>query len=140
MPRRTLLALGASAALILAACSGDGGGTAATPAQESGAPAPAASEPAAAGGVCTPGEEAGTVQVTIEGFAFGPANIEASVGDVIAFTNKDAASHTATLDDGACDTGGIPSDATKSLTFNEAGSFPFHCTIHPDMKGTITVS
>ena len=137
---RALRTLPVFLVLILAACSGDGGGTAATPAQESGAPAPAASEPAAAGGVCTPGEEAGTVQVTIEGFAFGPANIEASVGDVIAFTNKDAASHTATLDDGACDTGGIPSDATKSLTFNEAGSFPFHCTIHPDMKGTITVS
>jgi plastocyanin len=140
MPRRTLLALGASAALILAACSSDGGGGAAPTEEVASAPAPAASEPAAAGSVCTPGEEAGSVQVTIEGFAFGPANIEASVGDVIAFTNKDAASHTATLDDGSCDTGGIPSDATKSLTFSEAGSYPFHCTIHPDMKGTITVS
>jgi plastocyanin len=139
-----LLALGASTALILAACSG--GGTSATPAPEASGPAPAASEPAASepaaggGGTCTAGEEAGTVQVTIEGFAYSPGTITASVGDVIAFTNKDAASHTATLDDGACDTGGISADGTKSLTFSAAGSYPFHCSIHPDMKGTIEVS
>lgn len=134
MSRRLLLALGSSAILAVAACSS--GGSSAAPADT---PA-TASEAPAAGGACTTTDAAGTVAVTIEGFAYSPGSISASVGDVIAFTNKDAASHTATLDDGSCDTGGIAADATGALTFSAAGTYPFHCTIHPDMTGTIEIS
>jgi plastocyanin len=34
----------------------------------------------------------------------------------------------------------MPSDATFSFTFPKAGTFAYHCTIHPFMKGTIVVS
>ena len=103
MTRRPLLAaLGLACAFGLAACSGSGATTAPTTAASTAPSAAATDAPAA--GPCTTSTEAGTVNVTIEGFAFGPSTIEAKVGDVIAFTNKDSASHTATLDDDGCTT------------------------------------
>lgn len=134
MSRRALLALWSLAVLAIAACSS---GSATAP------PAPATVEtsdaPAGGSGACAVTGDASTVQVTIEGFAFSPGSVTATVGDVVTFTNKDAASHTATLDDGSCDTGGIAADATGALTFSAAGTYPFHCKIHPDMTGTIEV-
>ena len=74
-------------------------------------------------------------------FAFNPSSITAKVGDVITFTNTGAAPHTATLDDGTCATPTIAPSKSDGLTFTVAGTYPFHCSIHPSlMKGTIVVS
>ena len=59
---------------------------------------------------------------------------------MIGFTNKDSVGHTATVDDGSCSTDTISNGTTAALTFTAAGTYPFHCKIHPSMKGTITVS
>ena len=68
------------------------------------------------------------------------ATITAKVGDVVAFTNNDTTGHTATSDtDPACTTDTIQNGATGALVFNVAGSYPFHCKIHPNMKPTIVV-
>ena len=80
------------------------------------------------------------VAVSIKDFAFGPADIQAKVGDTVTFTNDDTAPHTATLDDGSCSTGTISPGSSDGLTFTAAGTYPFHCKIHSSMKGTITVS
>ncbi len=133
---------------VLAACSGGGGASAAPPATEapaSQAPAseaPVASEPAggAAGGGCAPSTEAGVVEVDIQNFAYSPAAVEAAVGETITFTNRDEAPHTATLDEGDCSTESLGQDATGGLVFDAAGTYPFHCRIHPNMTGTITVT
>ncbi|MEO5883897.1 MAG: cupredoxin domain-containing protein [Candidatus Limnocylindrales bacterium] len=143
MSRRLLSVFGLTATLALAACSS--GGATNVPSQGAASEAPAsepASEPpasAAAGGACTASTGAPTVDVTVEGFAF-PATVDAKVGDVIGFTNKDSAPHTATLDDDSCTTENIATDATGSLTFGAAGDYPYHCKIHPNMVGTIKVS
>jgi len=79
------------------------------------------------------------VDVTIVEFAF-PSTIEAKVGDVIGFTNKDSAPHTATLDDDSCTTDNIAQGASAGLTFSAAGDYSFHCRIHPQMVGTIKVA
>ena len=34
----------------------------------------------------------------------------------------------------------VAQGATVSNTFNGAGTFAYHCTIHPFMKGTVTVN
>ena len=127
MPRLARLAVGSIAVLALAACSS---GAAAT-----GTPGAAAGDP------CSKSAAAGTVQAGVADFAFAPATVTAKVGDVITWTNAGPASHTVTLDDHpACDTGTIASGSTGSLTFSAAGSYPFHCTIHSSMKGTITIT
>ena len=150
MHHRALVGLAASAVLLLAACSSSGAQTAppaaaTAPSAASAAPSVeasvAASAPAAGGGaVCSESAGTGQVAVAIKDFAFGPADIQAKVGQIITFTNGDSAPHTATLDDGSCTTGTIAPGTSDGLVFTAAGTYPFHCKIHTTMKGTITVS
>ena len=138
MRNRPLVTLAAGAVLLLAACSGGGATTAPTSAPSAEASAEASAP--AAGAACAESAAAGEVSVSIADFAFSPADITASVGQTITFTNNDSAPHTATLDDDSCGTTNIANGETGGLTFSAAGTFPFHCAVHPNMKGTITVS
>ena len=143
MRHRPVISLAAGAILLLAACSS--GAPAAAPSIETTAAPTAAPTvvptvvPTAAA-ACAPSDVAGEVAVTIKDFAFSPAEIPAKVGQTIAFTNEDSAPHSATLDDRTCTTATLSNGASGGLVFDAAGSYPFHCRIHPDMKGTITVS
>jgi plastocyanin len=127
--------------LVLAACGG-GGSTTPPAASPPAASEPAASEPGspAAADACAPSTDAATVTVAMADFEFAPAEATAAVGDVVAWSNSDAAPHTATLDDGACATGNIPTGGSGALVFNTAGTFPYHCAIHPQMTGTVTIT
>jgi plastocyanin len=77
--------------------------------------------------------------VTISGFSFRPGAITVHVGDTVTWSNHDAPTHTATADDGSFDTGKLPSGRSGSHTFTSAGTFSYHCSIHPSMHGTVTV-
>ena len=140
MHHRALAGLAVGAVLLLAACSSSGAPVAPSVAAPSAEASTAASAPAAGGAACSQTADAGQVAVAIKDFAFGPADIQAKVGDIITFTNGDSAPHTATLDDGSCSTGTISPGSADGLTFTAAGTYPFHCKIHSQMKGTITVS
>lgn len=79
-------------------------------------------------------------EVVIENFAFAPATLTVSAGTTVTFTNKDLASHTATADDGTSfDTGLIGQNESATVTFDTPGTYAYHCTPHPTMKGTIVV-
>lgn len=70
-----------------------------------------------------------------------PATVSAGVGDVITWTNGDSVPHGVELDDDSCAmSSAIGGGQSKSLVFSVVGSFPFHCSIHSSMKGTITIS
>ena len=77
--------------------------------------------------------------VAISGFSFSPGSTTVTVGDTITWTNSDAQAHTATADDGSFDTGTIANNAPATVTFSTAGTFAYHCKIHAQMTGTITV-
>ena len=138
MRRLPVLAFSLFALLALSACA-----TAQEGAVDSGNTAPsaaaAASAPAAGGGGCSTSSEAAAVTVNIQNFAFDPPEVTAAVGETIGWTNADSAPHTATPDDGACDTGNIAQDATAGLVFDAAGTYTYHCNVHPNMTGTITI-
>ena len=147
MQIRPIVALAAGAVLLLVACSSGAPTVAPTTeasvapsAEASVAPSAEASAEASAAVVCAENAAAGEVAVAIKDFAFIPGEIQAKVGQTLTFTNGDSAPHTATLDDGSCTTPNIGKGRSDGLTFNAAGTYPFHCRIHPDMKGTITVS
>lgn len=113
----------------------------ASPAAVSAAP-PAS---AAAASSCTAGTAPATVALSIKDFAFSPGTITVKVGDVLGWRNDDSAAHTATLDDGSCDTGRIGGGSAGERTFvfgaDAAGkTFSYHCAIHPRMTATIVVS
>ena len=142
MRYRSLVTVAAGAVLLLAACSGGGATTAPTSAPSAEASMEASMEASApaAEAACTESSAAGEVSVAIADFAFNPAEISATVGQTITFTNNDSAPHTATLDDDSCGTGNLNDGDSGGLTFTAAGTYPFHRAVHPTMKGTITVS
>ena len=72
--------------------------------------------------------------------AFLPANLTVASGTTVTFT-FDGVEHNVTFTAAT----GVPADVPNSInttvqrTFNTTGSFAYHCTIHPQMTGTITV-
>lgn len=83
--------------------------------------------------------QAATHAITIEGFTFSPADLTAAVGDTITVTNNDGAPHTLTADDGSFDTGRLNRGESAEIMLSAAGTFPYKCAFHPNMRGTITV-
>lgn len=86
-----------------------------------------------------PAEGAGTAEITIVDFEFqGPDSV--APGAEITVTNEDSASHTVTTeDDGGFD---VTVAGGETVTFTapaEPGSYPYVCTFHADMTGTLVV-
>jgi plastocyanin len=80
-----------------------------------------------------------TTTVEIPGLMYTPASVTIHVGDAVTWTNTSTRTHTATSDDGEWDTSSIGPGMQRSQTFNTAGTFGYHCAIHPSMEGTIVV-
>ena len=81
----------------------------------------------------------GTVaDISIINFAFTPNNVSIKVNDSVTW-NWVGSPHTTTSDTGLWDSGVFGAGHTFTRTFSSAGSFPFHCTVHPFMTGTINV-
>ena len=78
------------------------------------------------------------VHVVMKNMKFDPATVEVKSGDTVEWTNDDITPHTATAIP-HFDSGSIASDQSWRHTFTEAGDFPYTCTFHPDMKGTVIV-
>jgi YVTN family beta-propeller protein len=77
--------------------------------------------------------------VSIAKFAFAPATITIKAGQSVTWTNADPVDHTATSDDGVWDSGDMAPNATFSTTFAQPGTYAYHCTIHPFIRGTVVV-
>src|ERR671910_449370 len=81
-----------------------------------------------------------TRTVLIQNFSFKPAHITIKRGTKVRWINKDSTAHTATANKKrSFDSGGLGKGQRYTHTFKSAGKKPYHCEIHPDMKGTITV-
>lgn len=89
----------------------------------------------------SPGEESATSKntVDVEGFAFAPTSLTIKAGESVTWTNKDSVGHSATADDDSFDTGVFSQGESESVTFDKPGTYSYHCTPHPNMKGTIIV-
>ena len=118
---------GLAAALLVGAgaCSSSSGssGTAKSPASSS----PAAPAPAAA------------ATITITNFTFtGPTTVPA--GATVAVTNRDSVEHTVTSD--GLSQFNVQAPAGQTVTFKAPtapGTYPYHCSIHPQMHGSLIV-
>jgi plastocyanin len=81
-----------------------------------------------------------TDQVSIQNFAFSPTTINIKAGTKVSWTNQDSTSHTVTADDGSFSSSTLGQGQIYSFTFTKAGTYTYHCTIHPSMHGTVVVS
>jgi plastocyanin len=88
------------------------------------------------------GSTSQTNAVSITNFAFNPSNITVKKGTTVTWTNKDSVAHTVTENDGqdGPKSNDLNQNQTYSFTYNTVGTFKYHCSIHPDMIGSVTVT
>jgi plastocyanin len=98
-----------------------------------------------------PPTEEGNVAVSIVGNSgsnsYNPNPIEIKVGDTVTWINNDSSPHTVTSssssnDDSSIitfDSGVLRRGETFSFTFDLEGEYPYFCTLHPNMVGTVVV-
>lgn len=79
------------------------------------------------------------VHVSIHNFAFHPARLRVERGTIVVWTNDDPAPHTVTFNNDMADSGIIYPGQSVWFTFTRAGSFGYHCRIHPFMHAHVTV-
>ncbi|WP_406197479.1 cupredoxin domain-containing protein [Kitasatospora sp. NBC_01560] len=140
--RRTALAVAAAACLLLGGvgCSSGGSGSSTASASASVPSSPTATASSSGSGAAS--TPAGQLTVTIQDFLFHPDNLTVAPGATITVTNQDSAEHTltATTAGKEFDTGVLATGQSATITAPSApGTYPFHCDIHPSMKGTLVV-
>lgn len=84
------------------------------------------------------GEE--NFEIEISDFEYSPRTLTIKTGESVTWTNQDSVSHTVTSDSGnELDSELLSNGEAYTHTFNTAGNYEYHCTPHPNMKGTIVV-
>lgn len=87
-------------------------------------------------------EEEKTYDISIQNSTFSPENLTLKIGDTVIWTNQEKTPHTLTSS-----AGGLAEISSKMLdqdqkynhTFQRAGTFHYHCTLHRDETGIIIV-
>jgi len=78
--------------------------------------------------------------VSIINMTFAPATITVTAGTTVTWKNNDNMTHTVTANDDSYDSGNIGAGSSFSKTFSIAGTYPYHCSIHPSMTGKVVVN
>src|SRR5215211_3143303 len=90
--------------------------------------------------ICAPAVSAQDKTVSIQDFSFSPGQITVAPGTTVTWVNKGPSPHTTTADDGSWDSGTLQQGEDFSFTFDQPGTYTYHCSIHPDMTATVKVS
>src|SRR5882762_5637509 len=79
-------------------------------------------------------------QVDMASVKFAGETVTISAGQAVRWTNRDPVEHTVTFD-GAAEPGSpvIPPNGSYVHRFDKPGTYTYHCTPHPFMKGTVIV-
>jgi plastocyanin len=93
------------------------------------------------------GLHSNSVSIILEGLApyYVPPVAVAPVGSVITWTNPTPSPHSIrhdgclTLGPCAFDSGAVLPDGTFSIPWLPPGEYPYHCELHPVMRGTLVV-
>ena len=85
------------------------------------------------------GPTAAVATITIKDFAYGDP-LTVTPGAAVTVTNMDTAPHTVTADEGAAFDAEVKGGGTATFTApTTPGTYPYHCTFHPNMHGTLIV-
>ena len=79
-----------------------------------------------------------THRVVIDGLKYEPEALRVKRGDTVVWLNKDPFPHTVTAP-GVFDSRSIAAGASWKYVARKAGAYPYTCTLHPNMKGTLKV-
>ena len=140
--------------IVLAACGGAAGASTTGTVSNATTPTPTATTPVATStpAIATPTPTVkatplpGHSQVVLivdnsnGSFGFSPATLTILPGTTVTWKNMSSAPHTVTSDDGQTfDSGTIAPGGTFTFKFTVAGSYPYHCNIHPYMRATVNL-
>jgi LPXTG-motif cell wall-anchored protein len=78
--------------------------------------------------------------VSIQDFFFDPDQLSVAPGTTVTWVNEGQAPHTTTADDGTWDSGTLQPGEDFSFTFDQPGTYTYHCSIHPEMTASVKVS
>jgi len=118
---RSVVVLGALVVLTTAGCSSGAASTPTTPAARAHA--------------------AATGTIAISNFMFIPAHLTVAPGASVTVVNRDDVTHTLTSTSGRFDTKGVAPGASVTITApSTPGTYPYICSIHQYMSGTLTVA
>ncbi len=140
MKLRVLLVPALAGMFLLGACGDDTPGSAGPDngrGNAYGAPVEPTSAPGTAAAASGAASDSGTV--VAKDIKYNPTKITVKVGDTVTFKNDDSFAHTFTATDGQFDSNNVDGGGSFQYVTTEAGTIEFHCKIHSNMKGTITV-
>lgn len=96
---------------------------------------------ALAAAACSGTAAEGGSAVAIRDNAYQPADLEVATGSTVTWTNDDEAPHTVTFSgSGPASSEQLAEGDGFTTTFDTAGTFPYVCTLHPEMEATVTVT
>jgi plastocyanin len=78
-------------------------------------------------------------KVTIEDGAFVPDTVTIQAGDSVTWLNHEDTPHDIIVDGGTLSTVAFGRDSSFTFRFTAGGTFHYHCSQHPQMKGTVVV-
>ena len=86
------------------------------------------------------GDRDRATSVVMDGTTFSPNELSVSVGDTVEWINKDPFPHNVASALGGFRSGDLEPDQAWRWQAAKAGAFPYLCTLHPGMKGTLIVN
>jgi len=143
-----LLAVALGLMILLAACGGGAGASASGAGSPAITPTPVATTSVVTNTptVVAPTPLPGLTQVVLivdnggGSFGFSPATLTIRAGTTVIWKNMSSVPHTITSDDGQTfDSGNIAPGGTFTFKFTVAGSYAYHCNIHPYMRATVNL-
>jgi len=113
-----------------------GSNSSSSPSAPSPTPSPAPTPSGSASSVAIPAGAA-----TLADRAYTPDEVDVAVGTAVTWKNTDSVAHTSTSTSNVngWDSGIVAPGGQFSFTFQTAGTFRYHCAIHPGMVGTVVV-
>ena len=138
---RGALVFSLATVVALAGCGSTTAATTATTTTATNTPSASAPTETAA-----PPANATTINITgaAGNYVFQPASVTIKAGSTVVWVNVSGVPHTSTSDSGdaiswdssAINTGG----GSFSFVFSKPGTYPYHCSFHPFMHGTVVVT
>jgi plastocyanin len=77
--------------------------------------------------------------IEIKNKVFNPSNVAIKVGNTVTWVNNDTITHNIVSDESIFSSGPQAPSGYYSFKFTHIGVYTYHCSIHPEMKGKITV-
>jgi plastocyanin len=90
----------------------------------------------------TSNTSAAAPNVSIGNFTFKPQSLQVAAGTTVSWVNEDDVPHTIVGSDpgSPLKSGALDTDASYSAVLDKPGTYPYFCSLHPHMTGTVVVT